>query len=113
MLNFLFSHLLIRLSDADIEFAESILKDKVFQVESAFSILLVNETEDTFYKHVTSMSESRSLERMNEALTSEVGVKHVTLHSDRLWIHRVPFYRYPAQLPPLQKDQVAQCLLII
>ena len=101
----------IRLSDADIELAGTIFKDKVFQLESVFSILLVNKTEDTYYKHVTSMSERGNLESMNQALTSEVGVKYVTLYSDRLWIfRRVPFYRYPAQLPPLPKDEVAQCL---
>ena len=85
----------IRLSDADIELAGTILKDKVFQVESNFSILLVNKTEDTYYKHVTSMSDSRRLERMNETLTSKVGVKHVkhvTLYSDRLWIHEPLFF---------------------
>ena len=103
----------IRLSDADIELAGTILKDNVFQVKSHFSILLVNVTNDTYYKHVTSMSERGRLERMNET-TSKVGVKHVkhvTLYSDRLWIHDSLFFRYPAvQLPPLRKDQVAQCL---
>ena len=104
----------IRLSDADIEIAGTILKDKVFQVESHFSILLVNVTNDTYYKHVTSMYESGNLECMNETLTSKVGVKHVkhvTLYSDRIWIHEPLFFRYPAvQLPPLRKDEVAQCL---
>ena len=99
----------IRLSDADIEIAGTILKDKVFQVESRFSILLANKTNNTYYKHVTSMSESRRVERMNAEL-SKVDVKHVTLYSDRLWIHHSLFYRYPAQLPPLPKDEVAQCL---
>ena len=100
----------IRLSDADIELAGTILKDNVSQVKSHFSILLVNVTNDTYYKHVTSMYERENLESMNAALTSDVGVKHVTLYSDRLRIRRQLFYRYPVQFPPLRKDQVALCL---
>ena len=97
----------IRLSDDDIRTASSKLEVTVKQHSSRHSILL--EGDSTFWKCIPSLKENNNIQALNSiALHSET--THITLSSRTILIGGQVFYKYPAQIAPLHKREVAQCL---
>ena len=79
----------------------------VRQVPTKHSILLRND--DTFWKYIPRSMEFRNLTRLNSTLSSR-NPMHVTLFRNMVCIEDNVFFEFPAQLPPLTKDEVKVCL---
>ena len=95
----------MRFSDEDLIIARGELGVDVTQVTTKHSILL--KSESTFRKLIPQLVEKDSLSLLNRRLNNP---KHITLCTTIRDIGYQQFFKFPAQLPPLNKDKVRQCL---
>ena len=77
------------------------------QVPTKHSILLSNG--DTFWKCIPRWTEKDAVQELNIVLNSR-NPTHVTLCHQIDFIGKIQFFAFPAQLPPLTKDDIKVCL---
>ena len=96
-----------RLSESEMGILRDTLNvQHIIQYPTKHSMLF--KADQTFWKHIPKICEATTMMYLKFSITNS---QHIVLFSQQKWVEDMMFFSFPAQLPPLSRNEVGTCLI--